>query len=145
MRDERLRIMQMIKDGTITPEEALELMEALESSESALVPLSEPETTEGPKEETREGEASSAAKRKPRYLYIKVDDQESGKKVNIRIPITLAKFAGRFIPKHAKHEMAAQGVDFDLQGIIEQLEREGPQSIVEVTDGDKKIVRIYSE
>jgi DUF4097 and DUF4098 domain-containing protein YvlB len=144
MREEKLRILAMIKDGTLSPEEGLDLLEALESSRQAMMPLSEPEPGETPKAGTEE-ETTAEGRRKPRYLYIKVDDQESGKKVNIRIPITLAKFAGKFIPKHARHEMAAQGVDLDLQGIIEQLEKEGPQSIIEVTDGDKKIVRIYSE
>ena len=148
MNEERLRILEMIKEGTISPQEGLELLEALDSTAKAL-PAGQP----GPKafdpgfeccEET-ETEDSGGGKRKSRWLFIRVDDQESGKKVNIRVPISLAKFAGKFIPKEAKDEMKEQGIDLDLQGLMDLLEKEGQQDLVEVTDGDKKIVRIYTQ
>ena len=83
-------------------------------------------------------------KRKPRFLRIKVDDEGSNKKVNVRIPIALAKFAGKFIPKHARIEMKEQGMEFDLDEVLSQLEN-SEEGRIEVREGDSKIVMIYCE
>jgi hypothetical protein len=143
MSDEKLRILQMIKDGTLTPEEGLDLIQALDMSESSagtgfVVPASQSRVDDSSKQPQANG------KRKPRFLRIKVDDEESNKKVNIRIPIALAKFAGKFIPKHARHEMKEQGVEFDLDEILNQLEN-SEEGMIEVREGDNKIVQIYCE
>jgi hypothetical protein len=143
MSDEKLRILQMIKDGTLTPEEGLDLIQALDMSESSAgtglaVPVSQSRADDASEQPRANG------KRKPRFLRIKVDDEESNKKVNIRIPIALAKFAGKFIPKHARHEMKEQGVEFDLGDILSQLEN-SEEGMIEVSEGDNKIVQIYCE
>jgi len=146
MNEEKLRILEMIREGTVSPQEGLDLINALESTETSITTReSSPEAFDpGRQDEEPEREEPGKGK-KPRWLYIKVDDQESGKKVNIRVPITLAKFAGKFIPKDAKNEMKEQGIDLDLSGLMEQLEKEGQQDLVEVMDGEKKIVRIYTK
>jgi len=146
MNEEKLRILEMIREGTVSPQEGLDLINALEATETSITTReSSPEAFDpGREDEEPEGEEPGKGK-KPRWLYIKVDDQESGKKVNIRVPITLAKFAGKFIPKDAKNEMKEQGIDLDLSGLMEQLEKEGQQDLVEVMDGEKKIVRIYTK
>lgn len=146
MNEEKLRILEMIREGTVSPQEGLDLINALEATETSITTReSSPEAFDpGRQDEEPEGEEPGKSK-KPRWLYIKVDDQESGKKVSIRVPITLAKFAGKFIPKDAKNEMKEQGIDLDLSGLMEQLEKEGQQDLVEVMDGEKKIVRIYTK
>ncbi len=131
--DERLRILELIKEGNITPTEGLDLLEALGTTGTT-------QTYEPPQPEA--GEEREAPKRKARWLYIQVDDKESNKKVNIKVPLTLAKFAGKFIPKEAKMEMAKQGIDFDLEGLMEVLQEEGEQDLVNVEDGDET-VRIF--
>jgi len=146
MTDEKLKILEMVKDGTISPEEALDLIQAIESSGRSPMSFSSPaDDSDTGSDETPEG-SEGKPKKKPRYLYIKVDDQESGKKVNIRVPIALAKFAGKFIPKHARHEMHAHGIELDLEGLMDVLEKEGEQNLVEIDDEDgRKVVRIYTQ
>ncbi len=146
MNEEKLRIMEMIKDGTITPEEGLEIIEALGPSQTALVPKPDDTALVSGFEDKEEAESgdSSEPKRKARWLYIQVNE-EDGKNVNIRIPIGLAKFAGKFIPSEAKKQMAEQGVDLDLHGLLEMLEKEGQQNLVEVNEGDGKTVRIFTK
>ena len=141
MSDEKLRILQMIKEGTLTPEEGLDLIQALDMSESS-TGTAEPASRSEAHDSSEQPRANS--KRKPRFLRIKVDDEESNKKVNIRIPIALAKFAGKFIPKHARHEMKEQGVEFDLDEILNQLEN-SEEGMIEVSEGEKKVVQIYCE
>jgi hypothetical protein len=143
MSDEKLRILQMIKDRTLTPEEGLDLIQALDMSESSAgTGLAEPVSQSKADDSSEQTQANG--KLKPRFLRIKVEDEESNKKVNIRIPIALAKFAGKFIPKHARHEMKEQGVEFDLDEILSQLEN-SEEGMIEVSEGDNKIVRIYCE
>lgn len=143
MSDEKLRILQMIKDRTLTPEEGLDLIQALDMSESSAgTGLAEPVSQSRADDSSEQTQANG--KRKPRFLRIKVDDEESNKKVNIRIPIALAKFAEKFIPKHARHEMKEQGVEFDLDEILNQLEN-SEEGMIEVSEGDNKIVQIYCE
>jgi DUF4097 and DUF4098 domain-containing protein YvlB len=148
MPNEKLRILEMIKDGTISPQEGLDLIQALEQSEKSLVRAtpdqSLPGITRPQSESANDSGGSGSSKRKPHWLYIKVND-EDGKNVNIKIPISLAKFAGKFIPKDAKAEMSAQGIDLDVDGILKVLEDEGPMNLIEVNDEDGKSVRIYTE
>jgi hypothetical protein len=138
LKDERLRIMELIRDGKITPAEGLELLEALGLQDAP------PTASEaGPEMEDEESD-EGAPRKKARWLHIKVHDAEDNKHVNIKIPISLAKFAGKFIPREAREEMAAQGVDFDLEGLMDILEKGGEQELVDVEEGDgSKTVKIY--
>jgi DUF4097 and DUF4098 domain-containing protein YvlB len=172
MSDEKLRILKMIQDGTLTPEEGLEIISALEESAKPLGPIARTRTYEikpmevccadsdntkivvtqraRTEEETTPPSGQPDAdkdrsSKKPRWLHIKVDDPESGKNVNVRIPIALAKTAGRFIPKHVKSHMHEDGVDLDIQALLESLEADGPNNLIEVSEGEKKIVKIYTE
>jgi hypothetical protein len=148
MSDEKLRILEMIKDGTLTPQEGLDLLQALEAAKNSMqmvgpiVPVTQTDSA-GQKED--EEPCCSAPGRKPKWLHIKVDDTESGKNVNIKLPIALAKSAVKFIPKDAKAHMQAHGMDVDLHGLLESLSNEGQMNLVEVSDGDKKVVKIYTE
>lgn len=146
MSNEKLRILQMIKDGTVTPEEGLSLIQALESAgpRAGIMTRSGSDSKQEP-EECCEFEGIKSGKKKAKFLLIKVDDSESGKNVNIKIPIALAKFAGKFIPKEARSEMQAQGVDIDLDKLLGLLENECCENLLEVEEGGKKIVKICCE
>jgi hypothetical protein len=141
MADQKLQIMNMVKDGTISPEEAIELLQALDSGAKKM--LNPPQNAQDTVPCCTATVTSNG--KKPRFLKIQVQDEEENKNVNIVIPIALAKFAGKFIPKEARAEMSAQGVDLDLDGIMDCLEKECCQNLVEVTEGNKKIVRIFTE
>lgn len=148
MDDEKIRIMNMVKDGTITPSEGLELLEALASNSrkalgftTTLKPIAACCSGESRSEE----QTDSGPTRKPRWLHIKVIDEEDKKSVNIKVPISLAKFMGKFIPKEAKEEMTEQGIDLDLKGLMEAIEQEGAMEIVNCCGEGGKMVKIYTE
>jgi len=154
MNEEKIRIMQMVKDGTISPEEGLDLIEALgrtsivepaepeESISEAVIAGSEP-LKKGLFGRHRKGESNHCPHGKAKWLYIQVNE-EDGKNVNIKIPLSLAKFAGKFIPNEAKKELKEQGIELDLDGILSILQEEGEMNLVEVNDEDGKTVRIFT-
>ncbi len=73
---------------------------------------------------------------KPKNLAIHVEKE--GKKVNIKIPISFAKFWLKFIPDHVIEEKTGMSRR-ELSQLIEGIK---PQKIVDVQDGEKK-VEIY--
>ena len=86
--EERLRVLQMLEDGKITPEEAASLLRALGRGQDA---------------------ATRAGATENRYLRIRVTDLASGTgKVNVTIPLGLVsaglRIAERFAPD-------ARGID----------------------------------
>ncbi len=118
MSEERKRILQMLADGKITAEEADELLVAM--VDGKIKPQSSRNT--------------------PQFLRIKV--WEEGKdKVNVNIPLSLAKIAMKFIPTEAKEKMSKNNID--LETILSEIQQGTPGGkIVEIDDdGDK--VEIY--
>lgn len=90
--DERLKILRMIQDGKITPEEGIRLIEAMEVSEKRPRPETPPEAFAAP------------PGRQARYLCVCVTDTDSGKvRVNVRMPINVVnaglKMGARFSPE----------------------------------------------
>lgn len=115
--DERIKILQMLEDGKITPEEAATLLRAMEGGRGG-------------------------APRAPGYLRIKVTDLDSGRgKVNVTIPLALVsaglRIAERFAPEFE---------GFDLRELEEVIVSGAYGKIVEVTDAeDNEMVEIYVE
>ncbi len=138
METDRVQILNMFKDGTITLEEAAELLEALEQTE--------PETA-----------LKDTRGRKRKKLRIQVNavesDGSSGKtNVNIALPISLVKSLGPLIekclPAEAKDEMCKAGVDLEaiiesLDTLIESAEEEDIVNIDTNEGEDMAKVRIY--
>jgi len=162
MSDEKLRIMQMIRDGKITPEEGLELLDALNPPESAVVQQhgeiykiktrlddsspDEPSEFRPGDDDTSESfeDDQPGTGKKPKWLYIQVNE-EDGKNVNIKIPIGLARFVNKFIPSEARKEMKEQGVDLDIGGLMDELQKHGDLDLVNIDEGDGKTVRIFTK
>ena len=122
--EERLKVLQMLEEGKITPEEASSLLRALGRGPD-----------EGPSR--RVGAATEN-----RFLRIRVTDVASGaSKVNVTIPLGLVgvglRIAERFAPD-------AQGIDIKQ---VEETILSGAQGkIVEVVDAeDNERVEIYVE
>jgi hypothetical protein len=116
MGEERMKILEMLESGKISAAEAEKLIAALEVSEQAEKP----------------GKA-------PRWLRVRVFDKKRDKnKVNVNIPISLAKIALKFIPKDAKSKLDKEGLDVDA---ILQMVREGVSDgkIVEVDEEDERV------
>jgi hypothetical protein len=122
LKEERMQILKMIEDGTITADDGAKLLAALEEGASKTI------------QTTPAGQA--------RWMRVRVTDLNTGRsKVNVNLPMGLVnagvKIGARFAP-----EMQ----DIDLDEIIEAI-RDGAQGkIVEVEDEeDNERVQIYIE
>lgn len=144
MNEERKRILDMLEDGTITADEAMMLLEQLESDgKGPQAPMQAPASAGG-----RPGE---------RMLRVRGVFYEPSKSkptnINVNLPLKLAKLAGKIIgalPDSARRRMDAQGInlqDIDWDDIIETLADTGGD-IVNVTfdEGDGSgTLRVYVE
>ncbi len=154
MNDEVMRILKMVEDSKITAEQGAKLIEAIETAtaSSAWIDLNEPSTDSGadPSDSSIDSEQKLPSGKKPSWLYIMVDGGElrhgRKKSVRVRIPIKLAKWALKFVPKSAHAEMRKEfGEDFDLSQIGEILDElpvgEDLVNVVDSEDGEN--VRIF--
>lgn len=131
--DERAKILRMVAEGKLSPEEAADLLEAIQ-----------PAPTSGRREEeTISGHGSGHAsvslvgRKRGRCLVIHV--KEGGEnKVNLRIPFTLTRAAGKFIPKQATNYLAKY--EIDLQEFLDELGDAEGGTILEVREGDNKVL-----
>ncbi|AWR86943.1 SHOCT-like domain-containing protein [Meiothermus taiwanensis] len=127
--EDKKRIMDMVKEGKITVEEAIRLLEAMDSGAPKTASLGS-------------GYAYAAVAAPPppkgiaKMIRIVVDGEEV--KVKVNIPAALAKFAANFIPPEAKQQLSAQGID--IAGILDMLKGELPEGRlldVEISDVGK--------
>ncbi|HOX28250.1 MAG TPA: hypothetical protein PLQ76_03750, partial [bacterium] len=85
--NEKLEILNMIKEGKITPEQGVRLMEALDKADA-------PES----------GVSASRPAQGPRWINIEVRTKTGGEFKSltpIRIPLSLVRLFLRFIPKES--------------------------------------------
>jgi hypothetical protein len=135
MNEEVLRILEMVKNGKVTPEQGEKLIAAIGQG----------------------GEVTRDSSGKKTMLRVRVDvrgekDCEQAK-VNVNVPLTLAKKAMglvALIPKEAKAELEANGIDLsqiDLKELIEMFEDgEITEDLVNVETGDEQkgaTVKVY--
>ena len=136
MSRERVKILQMIAAGTITPEEGEKLLSRLDPAGTTTTAVVEPELVTGD--------------RKPgplKYLRVVVDGSD---KVNIRVPIGLIRTGSKIttlMPLSASKHLSEHGIDLsqfnNLDGdeLIEALR----DLKVDVDTGDGDIVRVFCE
>jgi hypothetical protein len=124
MSEERMRILNMVKDKQITAEEAARLLEALKTSGAA--------------ESPQRAEVTG----KPRWLRVRVTDRVTGKvKVNVNVPVALVdvglKMGAHFAPD-------VEGMDWQA---IQSAIKDGVHGrILEVDDEeDDERVEIFVE
>jgi DNA-directed RNA polymerase subunit F len=117
MNQERTKILEMLKEGKISVEEAEKLLSAVEEQE-------EP------------GSANGSVKPKSR-LHIQVFEGDLEKaKVNIRLPLKLVKWGMRFIPKDASN-MTINDRQISYDELIDILNNAESGELVEVFDNEK--------
>jgi len=98
--EERMKILTMIQDGTITAEEGMRLLETIEEPQKRTTAHTRP-----------------AASGSSRFVRVQVTDTDSGKtRVNVRLPISVVsaglKMGARFSPE-------VEGLDMsELMGYI---------------------------
>jgi hypothetical protein len=115
MQQEKMQVLKMLEEGKITAEDAGRLLDALPGVSS---------------EEAK----SEGGKR----LRIRVTDPATGKqKVNLTIPVKLARIAAKFVPHKAKLKLADEGLDVDT--VLSQVLSENIGKIVDVESDDGNV------
>jgi hypothetical protein len=129
--EERKKILEMIAQGKVTPEEGERLLAAMGESAQA-----GPHPAGG-------GAVAVQPAAGHRWLRIHVDTSE-GERVRVNVPWKLAKFAINFIPKEARARLGDEG--FDVSEIIDGIvsgAADGEILSVDTNQGDK--IRIVVE
>lgn len=114
MGEERMRILKMLEEGKISVDEATKLIEAVEA----------PQETE------------IAPEGKPKWLKVRVTGGGS-EKVNVNLPLSLARVALKFVPQHARDRMEEQGVD--IEALLSEVTETKIGKLVEVQDADDHV------
>lgn len=120
MNDERLQILRMVEEGKVSADEAAKLLEALGGDASSSV---EP------------------SRRRNRFVRVKVVDGDKTK-VNVNLPLELARVALKFIPQATLSSAGA--AELNLEHIVELLEQGVEGKLIDIEDGDTK-VEVYVE
>lgn len=119
--DERLKILKMVEEGKISPEEAARLLAAVSKAERRRASTT---TTEG------------------RWLRVRVTDMDSGKvAVNVNLPVGLVnvglRMGARFVPEmegvsmNELEEAIRRGVTGKIIDIVDEQERQRVEVYVE--------------
>jgi len=119
MNDEKMRILSMIENGTITSDEGLKLIEAIDSKKEEI----------------------ALKKSEGKWIRVKVIDGDDTK-VNVNIPLALAKAGMNIGKKYATDAEGLENIDFDE--IIRLIEEGAEGKIVEVEDGNT-LVEVFVE
>jgi len=114
----------MLEEGKINAAEAGRLLDALGSTTPA----------------ADEGDAGRAARGKT--LHVRVYNRGSDKpKVTVNIPVGLAQWAMRFIPREVRAEM--QEKDIDAAEVLEQLRANPGEVAVIEDDEENQRIEVY--
>ncbi len=130
MNEEKMRVLRMIQEGKLTPEEGLQLLEALD----------EPITPEAGK--STRVETTPAPRTGGRWFHVRVTDLDTGKvRTNVRIPLSIVsmgiKMGARFAPQ-------VEGLE--IEHLSEFINDGVTGQIVDVTDDeDGEHVEVYIE
>ncbi|UCF97463.1 MAG: hypothetical protein JSV89_20170 [Spirochaetaceae bacterium] len=119
---EKMKILEMLQEGTIKADEAAKLLDALEESDEQRTP-SEP----------------------GKVLKIKVSDKNTGAvKVNMGLPLGFARFLKDLIPASERARIESQGVDLDA--VFTSLDSGAKGKLVDVEDvRDGHLIEIWIE
>ena len=139
MAEEKMRILNMLSEGKVTPEEAEKLLGAIENQNTA-----------------PEGNGVSLLdSMENKNLYVQVDpkDGKSSDKVSVKVPFALLKaglnIAG-LIPKEAQDKinssMSEKGINFDINNIAPENIQELMTALEEFSvdiDTEESTVKVY--
>lgn len=151
--DDTRRILDMLREGKITVDEADRLLKAV--------------TADAPADAAAAADPAADGRARPRWIRINIQKPSSepghkAKNVNIRVPIAVVKggmrlgaIIGTFAGDKAARRMKAQGLDIDMAKISSDLSQmNGPEfdeflrslneTNIEIDDG-KSQVRITAE
>jgi hypothetical protein len=128
--EERMRILNMLQEGQVTPEQAAQLLQALDESPvaSKARPAAQPRAAQSQIEHFPAVESGHP----PRWLRVRVTDTDSGRpRVNVRLPLSLVnvglKMGKQFAPE-------IEGMDFNE--IFKAIQDGETGTFVDVYDDD---------
>jgi hypothetical protein len=123
---EKMQILNMVKEGKITTEEGVKLLDALEKTDPITSSISN---------------LNSKAK----WLKIRVFDPEDSTKVNVTLPISLinigVKLAGKFSPEFKEAGLTEK----DMEEIFTAIKNGETGKIIEVDSDDGTKVEVTIE
>ena len=131
MNEEKMRVLKMIQEGKLTPEEGMQLLDVLDEGTPA----------DGTPRPAR-AEKAPARVEGGRWFHVRVTDLDTGKvRTNVRVPIGIVsmgmKMGARFAPQ-------VEGLEFDK--LAEWIADGVTGQIVDVTDDeDGEHVEVYIE
>ncbi|HEU4740683.1 MAG TPA: hypothetical protein VFS50_03695 [Meiothermus sp.] len=124
--EDKKKIMDMVREGKISIDQALKLLEALEPGEGrpgrgfAFIAPTPPR-------------APAVQQGTARLLRIQVDAADA--KVRVNVPVALAKFALNFVPEDARENLSDRGID--LSSLLDSLKGDLPEGrLVEIEGND---------
>jgi len=134
--EERIKILQMLQEGKLTPESAAQLLQAVEPEPARPAAQAAPQ----PAGEMVEPDALSTSK--PRWLRVRVSDTDTGRpRVNVRLPLGLVKM-GFKLGAHYAPEIEG----LDIEQLIRAAENGEGGLFVDVTDEeDGEHVEVFLE
>jgi hypothetical protein len=124
--EERMKILTMVQEGKITPEDAAQLLEAINEGARASIP---------PRPGMPPNPPEGGLGRKPRWLRVRVTDTNTGRpRVNVRLPVSMVsvglKMGSKFAPQ-------VEGLDSnELMQIIESGEIGQIVDVFDENDGE---------
>lgn len=127
--EDKKRILKMVEEGKITSEEAIKLLEALETSNNEKV------------DEKKDISAEEFLNIIPnpdgeKMLYVRVLSSD-GSKVKVNIPLELIKIMGGIGKMHIG-ELEKHNIDFDK--LMDAIDKGFVGRIVEVEDGNDRVI-----
>ena len=141
MSAETRKVLEMLSQGKITPDEADKLLEKLSAHATA--------ETSPDDASSSSTSASSSASSKPRFLRIVVD-KPGHDQINVRMPISFARTAPLLmavLPTRVREKLAEQGINFADTGDIDpKVWAAAIETMnIDVEKGDGKKVRVFCE
>lgn len=138
MSAETKKVLEMLVEGKITPEDAEKLLGKLSGSSSER----ELEGTSS----TSSSTPSSSVSPKPRHLRIVVD-KPGQEQVNVRVPLNFARKGSRLLavlPDRVREKLAEQGIN--LVGLDDKEWAETIENMnIDIEQGNGKKVKIFCE
>lgn len=125
MSEEKRKVLDLVREGKVSVDEGLKLLEALDNS-----------SQDGSPAPRHQGGRSE------RMLRIRVLDTEENAKVNVNLPLALAKVAMKFIPKDVSKQLQDENIDLDE--LLSTITQANAGKIVDIDSEDAK-VEIYVE
>ena len=135
--EERVKILQMLQEGKLTPENAAQLLQAVEPEPARPAPAP------AAPQPVREGFAADPlSSSRPRWLRVRVSDADTGRpRVNVRLPLSLVKMG---VKLGARYAPEIEGMD--IEELIRVAENgEGGLFVDVIDEEDGEHVEVFLE